>query len=387
MTTDKSAKILLLGKTGTGKSSFINYFIGKDVAKTGVGKPVTQGYCIEYDYNNGKYPIKIFDNQGFEAKTAATQKAAIIKMVAEKNNSTDVFNWFHTIFYCTSAKSRFEDFEAEMIKNLSRTISQNIHIILTNCDGFDRRTLDEKKSFIKRQLSGLGGNVHIFEVVSVNMKKRNGDVVVPSGKEEVSASVFRLLWQDISTKISKEYAAELRRSLVDSITQMFDRMKNEIGHIFSLPGMIEMFKDESKIDARFDSVEKECDKIIESCNNKYNDILKPVSDLFISYSGTVCDTSFADKAMLDYNSWFSDIDDIDADALIEKRFSHLLSGEMNNFWDFLCDVGEFVTVIPRINGAINEIRDIIMERIPSESNIEKRTNDNLMKFLDNFCFE
>lgn len=387
MTTDKSAKILLLGKTGTGKSSFVNYFIGKDVAKTGVGKPVTQGYCIEYDFNNGKYPIKIFDNQGFEAKTAATQKAAIIKMVAEKNNSIDVFNWFHTIFYCTSAKSRFEDFEAEMIKDLSRTISQNIHIIMTNCDGFDRRTLDEKKNFIKRQLSGLGGNVHIFEVVSVNMKKRNGDIVVPRGKEEISASVFRLLWQDISSKISKEYAAELRRSLVDSINQMFDKMKKETAQIFSLPGMIEMFKDESKLDARFDSVEKECNKIIESCNNKYNDILKPVSDLFISYSGTVCDTSFADKAMLDYNSWFSDIDDIDADALIEKRFSHLLSGEMNNFWDFLCDVGEFVTVIPRINGAINEIRDIIMERIPSESNIEKRTNDNLMKFLDNFCFE
>lgn len=387
MTTDKSAKILLLGKTGTGKSSFINYFIGKDVAKTGVGKPVTQGYCIEYDFNNGKYPIKIFDNQGFEAKTAATQKAAIIKMVAEKNSSIDVFNWFHTIFYCTSAKSRFEDFEAEMIKDLSRTISQNIHIIMTNCDGFDRRTLDEKKNFIKRQLSGLGGNVHIFEVVSVNMKKRNGDIVVPRGKEEISASVFRLLWQDISSKISKEYAAELRRSLVDSINQMFDKMKKETAQIFSLPGMIEMFKDESKLDARFDSVEKECNKIIESCNNKYNDILKPVSDLFISYSGTVCDTSFADKAMLDYNSWFSDIDDIDADALIEKRFSHLLSGEMNNFWDFLCDVGEFVTVIPRINGAINEIRDIIMERIPSESNIEKRTNDNLMKFLDNFCFE
>lgn len=387
MTTDKSAKILLLGKTGTGKSSFVNYFIGKDVAKTGVGKPVTQGYCIEYDFNNGKYPIKIFDNQGFEAKTAATQKAAIIKMVAEKNNSIDVFNWFHTIFYCTSAKSRFEDFEAEMIKDLSRTISQNIHIIMTNCDGFDRRTLDEKKSFIKRQLSGLGGNVHIFEVVSVNMKKRNGDIVVPRGKEEISASVFRLLWQDISSKISKEYATELRRSLVDSINQMFDKMKKETAQIFSLPGMIEMFKDESKLDARFDSVEKECNKIIESCNNKYNDILKPVSDLFISYSGTVCDTSFADKAMLDYNSWFSDIDDIDADALIEKRFSHLLSGEMNNFWDFLCDVGEFVTVLPRINGAINEIRDIIMKRIPSESNIEKSTNDKLMKFLDNFCFE
>ena len=387
MTTDKSAKILLLGKTGTGKSSFINYFIGKDVAKTGVGKPVTQGYCIEYDYSNGKYPIKIFDNQGFEAKTAATQKAAIIKMVAEKNNSIDVFNWFHTIFYCTSAKSRFEDFEAEMIKDLSRTISQNIHIIMTNCDGFDRRTLDEKKDFIKRQLSVLGGNVHIFEVVSVNMKKRNGDIVVPRGKEEISASVFQLLWQDISNKISKEYAAELSHSLVDSINQMFDKSKKETARIFSLLGIIQALRDESFVNNRLDSLDPEFDEIIESCNNKYNNILKPVSDLFISYSGTVCDTSFADKAMLDYNSWFSDIDDIDGDALIEKRFSHLSSGELNNFWDFLCSMGEITTALPRINGALNEWRDKMIKKIPQESDIEKRTNDKLMKFLDNFCFK
>lgn len=35
-------RILLLGKTGVGKSSFINYFLGKDVAAAGAGRPCTQ---------------------------------------------------------------------------------------------------------------------------------------------------------------------------------------------------------------------------------------------------------------------------------------------------------------------------------------------------------
>ena len=46
---DNSAKILLLGKTKAGKSSFINYFLGKNVAKAGPGAPVTSEYFVPYE--------------------------------------------------------------------------------------------------------------------------------------------------------------------------------------------------------------------------------------------------------------------------------------------------------------------------------------------------
>lgn len=99
---DNSAKILLLGKTGVGKSSFINYFLGKNVAEAGAGKPVTTEYFIPHEVEGGRYPILIFDTRGLEAKGAYNQLDKIIQGIKQRNNSDDILNWFHTIFYVVS---------------------------------------------------------------------------------------------------------------------------------------------------------------------------------------------------------------------------------------------------------------------------------------------
>lgn len=395
MSLDKSAKILVLGKSGVGKSSFINYFLGSDKAEVGDGRPITKGYCKEYEYHTGKFPIKIYDNQGFEAAIANEQKDEILNFVAEHNNSDNVFNWFHTIFYCTSAYLRFEDFEAEFLLDLSRTISQNVHIILTTCDGFTSEELEEKKKHIRNKLEVLGDKCHIFEVVSVNMKKRNGDVVEQRGKEAISASVFRLLWEDICSKIAKDYAKELCMSMIDVLKKSHKKINKMINKITSIGGLKKLVSDDSFLDNLSNDIDEEIERSIDECNSRYDQILQPICELYCSYCQIVTAIpSISGLSMLDFQSMLPTFD-FDEDDELSKCFpslSRIIDTEFEditfrNFFDILGGLGEIVTARPRLLIAIDKIFKEYCKKLPSKEQIEEIACKRLMTFLDSFCLD
>ncbi|GAA8915301.1 hypothetical protein HpEKA44_06570 [Helicobacter pylori] len=56
--------VLLMGATGVGKSSLINALFGKEIAKAGVGKPITQHLEKYIDEQKG---LILWDTQGIEA--------------------------------------------------------------------------------------------------------------------------------------------------------------------------------------------------------------------------------------------------------------------------------------------------------------------------------
>lgn len=198
------ARILLLGKTGVGKSSFINYFIGQDVAKIGIGKPVTQEleeYELEY---KGTY-LSITDSKGLEVENSEQIKKDIINNVIKRNRNSNIFEWYHTIFYCISiVNARIEKYEIELLKELKNKVSQNIHIILTNCDSSEQNN-EQVEAMNKKLKDELGEEIEIYKVCSVEIIKRNGKKILPHGKDQIVSGVFKLLWKDICFKVAEDF--------------------------------------------------------------------------------------------------------------------------------------------------------------------------------------
>lgn len=378
---EHSAKILLLGKTGVGKSSFINYFLGKTVAKAAAGKPVTSDYFIPYEIEDGRYPIEIFDTKGLEAIGAYDQLNEIINGIKQKNNSDDIFDWFHTIFYCVSMSNpRFEDFEANFIHRLQQELTQHIHIIITNCDSAPPEKIAKMRHTIAEML-GNTRNIEIFEVVSVSMTKRNGQVVEPRGKEEISERVFDLLLEDISHKLSVDYARTFR----DSMTRTVDRMRWDLDDFLDetirVKTLFRFIKDGDKamerIEARMDAVTEQIDKTLDDVqqrtDEKFAELLRPIARLYQSYWG-IATNSYVENAELAFSdavAW------MDADGIDDISESRLLANVLPKFGRYIDVDGEIHN-----DGSIAEILKMIGAGVGDLFSLRK----NLKKALWKECW-
>lgn len=116
---NKPANILIVGKTGVGKSTLINSVFREKMADTGVGKPVTEHLR---KITKESVPIAIYDTKGLELNKSTQD--AIKKEIEEERlkllKTQNPDNFIHIAWYCiNSSSSRIEEFEIQLINKLS----------------------------------------------------------------------------------------------------------------------------------------------------------------------------------------------------------------------------------------------------------------------------
>lgn len=154
--------IIVVGKTGVGKSTLINAVFREKLAETGMGKPVTDHMR---KITKKGMPLSIYDTRGFElGKDVQIEvKNEIIDTISKGLSTKDINQAIHCIWYCiNTASNRIEPEEIAWIKELSKeNKSTQVPIIIVLTQSFSKKKADEIKNVL------LDENLDVIQIIPV----------------------------------------------------------------------------------------------------------------------------------------------------------------------------------------------------------------------------
>ncbi|MDR2598845.1 MAG: 50S ribosome-binding GTPase [Oscillospiraceae bacterium] len=219
--------ILVLGKTGVGKSALINYLYGEPIRKSKSGAPVTD-YDISKttcSFKNG-LEVNLYDTPGIEADKHDMWHSSIMNEI-KRRDVCDVQDWFHSIFYCINVSSaRAEPFELKWVHDITKA-GNRVFIVLTKSD----KAHDEQKNAIRNRILDANcgvGEQDIIEVISSSKRTLISNIKTDTkGKDEVE-EIFNELVNSLWINIVKKLPEILYSQGVDYLDSWKDKAKQEI---------------------------------------------------------------------------------------------------------------------------------------------------------------
>lgn len=347
---DFKCNVLIIGKTGAGKSSLLNYICEQNIAETGSGKPVTGEGLYEYIGIIKSQKVRIYDSWGIEAGKDEKWKSLLDNELKKHGIQKNPEDWFHSIIYCIQAGGgRVEPIDTAII-NQFLTDGYHITIVLTKADQIDESTIADMRNSIMKEIKDVSISkndslLNIIPVCSEEKKTRKGQIH-PYGKEELQKAILDGWLKTVVERVPKH--------VINYCCEYIDKWRNN----------------ESKFDFSRQKSSIVQQNLIESANKELSTIRNVLIPEKIENAVNSCRKIQLTLVKITYDS---------ADLLISNKLisdKHFMWQNLIPFWTLINQIKLSQNRNKYITAFINDISETMKKEIYSlEPEISKLVED------------